>query len=132
MSDSKIRLVEDEEDFQLPLLGFSSHKKTTSEKTVDTMLSSSTLYTALHPSDDMVPVKRIEQPSRRPSQDMIDRNPVRIQESSRQIPRSIANRNLLGVGLQLEKCESAPGTIGGSEDLKTSDEGNLNDENGGG
>jgi hypothetical protein len=71
IGERKIRIVEDDgstttEEFQLPGLGFDGHhKKSASDNTVDTMLSSTTLYTALNPGDDIgVPIRRIGTPTR--------------------------------------------------------------------
>jgi hypothetical protein len=71
MGERKIRIVEDEatttaEEYQLPLLGlYGHHRKSASDDTVDTMLSSTTLYTTLNPGDDIgVPIRRIGTPTR--------------------------------------------------------------------
>ena len=68
MGERKIRIVEAEtEEFQLPLLGFHGHhRKSASDETTDnTMLSSTTLYTTLNPTDGIdVPIRRIATPSR--------------------------------------------------------------------
>lgn len=75
IGERKIRLVEKETDsedsYQLPLLvlhqgGRERHRKSRSDDTVDTMLSSTTLYTALNPVEDTigVPIRKIGTPSR--------------------------------------------------------------------
>jgi hypothetical protein len=64
-NERMVRLVEKEsaqDDFQLPVLGFSGkHKRSSpSQRTTDTMLSSETLFTALHPSDtDDIPIRSV-------------------------------------------------------------------------
>jgi hypothetical protein len=92
-----IRIVRDEmEEFQLPRLGFVDHKKTASDETVDTMLSSTTLYTTLNPTEDIgIPVRKIGIPMK---------SPTKIARDIPTIPEIRRPEN----SLQLEKCESAP------------------------
>jgi len=63
VSKNTVRLVESEstDDFQLPVFGF-HRKNNPSEMTTDTMLSSRTLYSTLHPEED-IPMKRIGMPT---------------------------------------------------------------------
>ena len=142
--ERKIRIVEDEvtttaEEFQLPLLGFHGHhRKGASDDTVDTMLSSTTLYTALNPGDDIgVPIRRIGTPTRNAkttSQPTVTEG----SKSSMAGKRSISGGDLVGsavggqssVGpvrqLGVENYNSAPGSMEtermspGSLDARTS------------
>lgn len=132
ISVQKVRLVETETEEFLPSLGFVGHRRRPSEATVDTMLSSTTLYTTLHPSEDIsgVPVRRIGTPSL-----SIKSSPTSAKGSVTGIPSPIAARpeitdgsSIKGISpvmvtrteivdgpaspsLQLEKCESAPGNM---------------------
>jgi hypothetical protein len=128
MKGNKVRLVEAEtEEFQLPSLGFvagnsTGHRRNSpSEKTVDTMLSSTTLYTALHPveSEDIgIPVRRIGEPSRTftvggsptssSKQSVLDDGNV-VDGAGMTVPEILLPEQ---EGMSpLEKCESAPGVM---------------------
>lgn len=93
MEERKIRIVDDEvEEFQLPFLGFhGNHRKNASDDTADTMLSSSTLYTALNPGE--VPIRQIGTPTRnaRTSQPLREGS-----KSSMKGKRSMSGGDLVG------------------------------------
>lgn len=111
LTGRKIRLVEAEtEEFQLPLLGFvenaKGHRKAASNDSVDTFLSSATLYTALNPTDDL-PVRRIGEPSLTSTVNP-DRMPSNSGHGSLNQYLKDERVALDGVSVQLEKPENTP------------------------
>ena len=145
MRGHKIRIVEkvEMEEFHLPVLGLKGvtgmrHRKNASDDTVNTMLSSTTLYGTLHPTNDIgVPIRRIGTPTRsvrsRKDSDTAATNKG-LEEKSTDGTESILRSsnetiaeisgNMISVpiprcpSVKLEKSESAPGIMNNLEGVR--------------